>query len=290
LVVRKKSRLNKGISEFVREHGNVLADVPRDEIDRLAGLAERQGIESKNLYTAFYRLRRAAGRTRGKHNKPATVPEVATVAVPEPEVEESPRVLLQKALDTVRDIVGATLTACESMQAEILTLHHEKRALEDKLAETTSRLTSQTIGELETLALQLPQHPKVLQAVWDAKRLVAVQEEGVPKEFPNRSLYEEAQMRYREEFLVRFKGLDEGEQKQVVKALRHLSEMGPQYHGLNSKKLHVQTSHTPAGSWWSRTSQGMRFTWMREYRQVNEPAKIVLLEIIRRGDSGFSES
>lgn len=283
-------RKNKGISDFVREEGNIQAPNPEVEIARLVAEADRRGIPSKYLKTPFYRLRKAAG--IGRKKKP---PVVAVPPQPEaqasPVSEKSPREKLDEALGTIREIVGATLSNCDQTRAELEALRVENQTLKTSLETSRKTLEGQALREMQELAMSIPSHPAILLAVMEAKSKVAIREEGPPGTLPRESKVEGVPMKYREPFLLEYAKLAKGERRQVAKSLRNLAEQGNQYPALESKKLPHSLAGTPAGSWWCRGSREIRFTWNREMDHGTSVA-IVVGDLVRRGDTrlGYKEA
>ncbi len=279
---------DKGISEFIRKHGDVLADDAKAEIARLVIEADKHHIPSKWLGNTFYRLRRTAGKGRKKKATPQlpAVEPVAPVATPVSPLEE-----LNRAIEMVHRVVGLILTDQAQLRENFVKLQEENTRLARELDMSQATLRQRTIHELEELAMRLPEHPSVLRAVQDAKARIAVKEEGVPETLPRESRVEKLPIKYRESFLVEYRKLPKGERRQLAKALRNLADAGPQYPSLESKKLHHSLPGTPSGSWWCRASQKIRFTWLRQM-QGGASVAIEVCDISHRGDSrlGYSEA
>ncbi len=288
---RGGGRAKKGISDFIREFGDVLAEPARPEIERLIAEADQKGIPSKNLFSAYYRLRRAAGKTKPRARQPEPAGQPPKPEAPVPAPPASLQKKLTEALETIGVLVGEVLTGQKAAERELATLRAEKADLQRSLEEKRKLLQARAIREMEDLAMELPEHPDVLRAVQTAKAKLAVREEGVPDNLPRESAVEKVPVKYRESFLIEYRRLAKGERRQVAKAIRRLADEGYQYPALESKKLQHSLPGTPAGSWWCRASRELRFTWNRELKGGASVA-ILICDLVRRGDTrlGYTEA
>ena len=192
------------------------------------------------------------------------------------------------ALQSFTGIVQEALADRERLAAENRRLLEDNLLIRDRMKEMDLRLKERAVRDMEELS-DLVRDPALMNAVQAAKAKLKVETTGVPESLPKVARSEGGKpIEYRRPFLEFFHQLPKGERRQTTKALHMLAEHGHGYPALESKRSHRSTPATPTGSWWSRASREMRFTWDRDRKSGN----MVVFDLVRRSDTrlGYSEA
>ena len=192
------------------------------------------------------------------------------------------------ALQAFTGIVQEALADRERLAAENRRLLEDNLLIRGRMKEMDLRLKERAVRDMEELS-DLVRDPALMNAVQAAKAKLKVETAGVPESLPKVARSEGGKpIEYRRPFLEFFHQLPKGERRQTAKALHMLAEHGHGYPALESKKLHHTLPGTPTGSWWSRASREIRFTWDRDRRTGN----ITILDLVKKGDTrlGYSEA
>jgi prefoldin subunit 5 len=262
-----------GLTDFLRKYGDFLTPNPSQEIARLEKKAEGLGFSTKNLFSVFYKLRRAVtGVKRPRRSKTEMVPKTEVVVdVP----QASALSILDSVLATIRKEFEEMSQKLSEEKDRAEKLEEENGRLRSQIAELTSSTLQhkQVVAEIAQLTTKVPR-PTSIQDGY-----VLVNRDCPPASFPSRSETERLPIQYRKSFLVDFHGLSKPEANQVVKALHNLAHYGHSYHALQAKKLKRPLSLSPGAVFYARASHKYRFTWL-----VNDEA-LVMCNIFHRGDS-----
>lgn len=217
---------------------------------------------------------------------------------PEGEKEEDNLKRLDGAVKELRNTVNSLLAERaqqfvverENLLQIVKRLEEENSSLREALAKTQRLLEERTVREIEVLAQSLPLFPAVFSVIQEVKATMKARHTKVPEGFPRvcRSC-SGVPFEYTEQFLKQFYSLQEGEQKQVAKALRHLDEQGFGHMALRSQKFHQSLPGVPAEAWWSRASDELRFVWDRVLKN-GETKAVRVYGVFRKGDTRLSQS
>lgn len=185
--------------------------------------------------------------------------------------------VIENEIDHLRSLVAMLTDDKAKLEDSVKKLEEEKQQLEQQLESVRSIVASDTERRNHVVNKDIPEpsnhHHEAIEAL--RRRLPKVYQ------WP----HEKGKVVAHDKFLKALAGFDREQQKQVLKHVHQLAEKGPAYASLQTKKQYNGSiENTPQGSFASRASSELRFTWEKK------PGLIRLLFVVRRGDTGWSES
>lgn len=188
--------------------------------------------------------------------------------------------LIESLLKENREFREESVKLQEALKQQLrntAALNEQMNAISVQRFERFARLEEATVAKPEHIS-------KLLGTIEGIKESLVPS--AVPKEFPKRCPNQEnAVVHYEGAFLKTFHRLTRYEKIGVEKALKLLCTYGTNYNSLQTKKLLSATSRSSIGSFQSRISREIRFNWKKD-----SAGSIIMLEILRRGDTGYSEA
>lgn len=187
--------------------------------------------------------------------------------------------VIESEIEHLRKLVEILTNDNQTLEDEVSKLKNEKKQLEAQLTSVRG-----IVGYERSATLHVGIVNKDIPEP-DGKRQQALQNLAtkIPRQF--NWLREKGRIVPDKKFVRVLFELPAEDQKLVLRQVKVLAEKGATAGSLQTKKIYgTNIENTPAGSFFSRASGEIRFTWAKK------PNILTLLFIIRRGDTGWSEA